>query len=317
LSRRTWSAQRSLWRSAWRAGAAAGSETLLVRWQAKLLCQADRVEGHGSRDNETPLVAAARAATAREPDGLMRAERRRPVIGVLCCNEVNDRPVQVAASRFVEPLSRISDATVVLIPAIAHASDVAGIASLLDGLLLTGSRSHVAPNRYGDPSDDAELPLDRDRDEVALSLAGGMIEAGRPVFGICRGLQEINVLFGGSLSSERCLGRHHLGAAAADFAALFDHRHEVELAEDGRLAAALGTRRLTVNSVHEQAIERVGCGLRVEAIATDDRIVEAISAHPCGADVLAVQWHPEWDVATCAASRRFFEHIGRSVRGGG
>ena len=248
------------------------------------------------------------------PDALKGEPPVRPVIGVLCCNEVNDRAVQVVASRFVEPLSRLSDATVILIPAIAHAADVVGVAALLDGLLLTGSRSHVAPERYGAVSDDT-LPLDRERDAVALGLADRLIEAGRPVFGICRGLQEINVLFGGSLSAERCRDRHHRGGNAADFADLFEHRHEVDLTANGRLACALGARRLTVNSVHEQAVDRLGGGLSVEAIASDDDVIEAISARPCGADVLAVQWHPEWDVGRCEPSRRFFRLIGAALRG--
>lgn len=239
----------------------------------------------------------------------------RPVIGVLCCNEFADRAVQVVASRFVEPLSHLSHATVLLVPAIAHAADASGIAGLLDGLLLTGSRSHVAPGRYGPPSSDASLPLDVERDAVALGLAGRMIEAGKPVFGICRGLQEINVLFGGSLSTERCRDRHRHGGEV-DYAGLFEHRHDVELAERGRLAIATGAQRLNVNSVHEQAVERLGSGLQIEAVSTGDEVVEAVWARPCGADVLAVQWHPEWDVATSAASRSFFALIGAALRDG-
>jgi len=235
----------------------------------------------------------------------------RPVIGVLCCNEVNDRAVQAVASRFIEPLSRLSDVTVLLVPAIAHAADAGGVARLLDGLMLTGSRSHVAPDRYGG-TPGLDHALDRERDEVALALAGRMVEAGKPVFGICRGLQEINVLFGGSLSAERCSGHHRGGGH--DFAALFDHRHEVELTAGGRLAAATGVQRLVVNSVHEQAVDRLGSGLRVEAVSAGDGVVEAVAARPCGGDVLAVQWHPEWDVATNAESRRFFSLIGRAVR---
>jgi putative glutamine amidotransferase len=239
---------------------------------------------------------------------------RKPVIGVLCCNDVADRPVQVVATRFVEPLSTLSGATVLLVPAIGGVTDVAGLSAVLDGLLLTGSRSHVAPRRYGGESAACPQSLDEERDEVALRLAGGMIEAGKPVFGICRGLQEINVLFGGSLSHERCEGRHHLGSWERDFHELFALRHDVRLSDGGLLARATGTAMLTVNSVHEQGIDRLGAGLSVEAVASDDGLIEAIAARPCGADVLAVQWHPEWDVARSAESRAFFTLIGRSLR---
>lgn len=243
--------------------------------------------------------------------------RQRPLIGVLCCNEVADRPVQVVASRFIEPLSRLSDATVLLVPAVAHATDVATLAGLFDGLLLTGSRSHVAPERYGGCSRGSSDRVDCERDEVALSLAGRMIEAGKPVFGICRGLQEINVLFGGTLSGDRCGGRHHRSATEDGYAEQFEHRHEVDLTQGGRLASATGARRLAVNSVHEQAIDRLGAGLAVEALSVEDGIVEAVAARPCGADVLAVQWHPEWDVARSMASQTFFRMIGATLRGSG
>ena len=239
----------------------------------------------------------------------------RPAIGVLCCNEVVDRPVQVVASRFVAPLTTLSDAVVFLVPALGGLGDLQGFVDRLDGLLLTGSRSHVAPHRYGGADTVAKTCLDEDRDAVALALADRMIEGGRPVFGICRGFQEINVLFGGTLSADICCGRHMRDAGGAPYETQFDHEHDIALTADGRLAAAIGQQRVSVTSVHEQGIDRLGSGLAVEAVATDDGLVEAVSARPNGGDVVGVQWHPEWDVATSAASRAFFALIGRSLRG--
>lgn len=236
----------------------------------------------------------------------------RPAIGVLCCNEVVDRPIQAVASRFVAPLSHLSGAVVLLVPAIIDACDAVALAGRLDGLLLTGSRSNVEPAHYGGTADD-DGPTDPARDAVALALAGRMIEAGKPVFGICRGMQEINVLFGGSLSANIPGDRHHTGEDARDYATLFEHRHAVTLTDGGMLATATGRRRLTVNSVHHQAIDRIGTGLSVEAVA-DDGLVEAIAARPCGADVLGVQWHPEWNVGDCAGKQAFFALIGTALR---
>ena len=238
---------------------------------------------------------------------------RRPVIGVLCCNEVAARPVQVVASRFIAPLTTLAGASVLLVPAMPDATDTATLAAVLDGLLLTGSRSHVDPRRYGGRALPADQVIDEARDEVALALAGRMIEAGKPVFGICRGLQEINVLFGGTLASAGDAARHHRGAWEGDYDALFDHGHDVELTADGRLASATGARRMRVNSVHQQGIDRLGGGLSVEAIAADDGLVEAVSARPCGADVLGVHWHPEWDCADATASRAFFSLVGAAL----
>ncbi|MBO9713095.1 gamma-glutamyl-gamma-aminobutyrate hydrolase family protein [Sphingomonas sp.] len=228
----------------------------------------------------------------------------KPVIGVLCCNEVADRPIQAVASRFVEPLHRLAGATVLLVPALVDALDAPAITARLDGLLLTGSRSNVAPARYG--RDTAPDRPDEQRDEVALALAGQMIEQGKPVFGICRGLQELNVLFGGTLTTDLDGPAHHRREEALDFAELFDHGHDVDLAAGGLLATATGERRISVNSVHHQGIDRLGTGLSIEAVSSGDGLVEAFAARPCGGQVLAVQWHPEWNAAQCDASRAYF-----------
>lgn len=248
--------------------------------------------------------------------GQTRPLSRRPVIGVLCCNEVAARPVQVVASRFIAPLTTLAQATVLLVPAMPGTADTDTLSAVLDGLLLTGSRSHVAPGRYGGAPLPDDQVTDDCRDEVALALAGRMIEAGKPVFGICRGLQEINVLFGGTLAAASHPGRHHRGAWEGDYDSLFDHGHDVELTPNGRLAGATGARRVRVNSVHQQGIDRLGRGLSIEAIAADDGLVEAVSARPCGGEVLGVQWHPEWDTADSPASRAFFSLIGAALHGG-
>ncbi|OAN63176.1 peptidase C26 [Sphingomonas sp. TDK1] len=232
---------------------------------------------------------------------------------MLCCNEVADRPIQAVASRFIEPLSRISGATVLLVPALVEVADVAALTGRLDGLLLTGSRSDVEPHHYGGRAV-PESRADPQRDRVALALAERMIESGRPVFGICRGLQEINVLFGGSL--RRDLGAEHHRAGDIPFEALFDQRHDVTLTPGGLLGGLSQGTRISVNSVHREGIDRLGDGLTIEALSPEDGLIEAISARPCGADVLAVQWHPEWDGAQAAADRAFFERVGVSLLSG-
>ena len=235
---------------------------------------------------------------------------RKPVVGVLCCNEVHDRAIQAVATRFIQPLVQYAGVTVMLVPAVADAFDACSLVDRLDGLLLTGSRSNVCASRYGAGA--SAGPLDADRDEVALELAGRMIESGRSVYGICRGLQELNVLFGGTLTPTLD-GDHHRQSDGLSYEDLFDHRHEVDLAPDGRLAETTVERRLSVNSVHHQGIDRLGGDLHVEAISREDGLIEAFSASPCGGQVLAVQWHPEWDAATCPASRAFFELIGTTL----
>ena len=234
---------------------------------------------------------------------------RKPIVGVMCCNEVAGRPIQAVATRFIRPLADLSGASVLLVPAVADAIDPTALAGTLDGLLLTGSRSHVYPTRYGG-TEPAEA-VDPERDEVALRLADAMIARERPVFGICRGMQELNVLFGGTLSQGACGGRHMQGEWS-DHARLFAHRHEVVLTPGGVLADCIGNERILVNSVHQQGVARLGAGLTVEAVAPDDGLVEAFAAP--GDGVLAVQWHPECDLAAPAGAA-FFALLGSAVRG--
>ena len=240
---------------------------------------------------------------------------RRPIVGVMCCNEVASRPIQAVATRFIRPLADHAGASVLLVPAVAGAIDPAALAGTLDGLLLTGSRSHVDPRRYGDPAPLEDGAIDAERDETALRLADAMIARGRPVFGICRGMQEINVLFGGTLSRHGC-GERHMRGSWQDQATLFDHRHEVVLTPGGVLARTIAHRRIVVNSVHQQGVARLGTGLSREAVAPDDGLVEAVCAGGAGAAVLGVQWHPECDLARPAGAA-FFALLGNAVRGGG
>lgn len=137
-----------------------------------------------------------------------------------------------------------------------------------------------------------------------------MIERGRPVFGICRGLQELNVLFGGTLTRE--LPTHQLPGDSG-YETLFDHEHDVDLPASGMIAAAVGATRLRVTSVHEQGVDRLGAGLVVEAFAVEDGLVEAFSARPCGAPVVAVQWHPEWNYRMRPEGQAFFRMIGAAL----
>jgi putative glutamine amidotransferase len=181
--------------------------------------------------------------------------------------------------------------------------------------LLTGSPSNVATARYGDDGGDG--PFDEGRDEIALSMVERMIDAQKPVFGICRGFQEINVALGGTLrrdaSANDDLIRHHAPDDVA-FDAMFDHRHPLELESGGWLASAYGKPALDVNSVHYQGIGRLADGLSVEARAPDG-LIEAYSARPNGAPLLAVQWHPEWGTEKDPDSQTYFHLLGKALRG--
>lgn len=240
----------------------------------------------------------------------------RPVLGVICCQRtVGSEPAQAVMERYVRAAMRYADVAALLIPSLPDLMSAAEVAPRLDGVLLTGTPSNVAPHRYGKEHGDG--PFDEGRDEIALAMVGQMIDAAKPVFGICRGFQEINVALGGSLrgdtSTSEDLIRHH-APDGVSFDAMFDHRHPVSLADGGMLASAYGKPALEVNSVHYQGIARLAEGLTVEARAPDG-LVEAYSARPNGAPLLAVQWHPEWGTENDPDSQTYFALLGKALRG--
>jgi len=236
----------------------------------------------------------------------------RPVLGIIACNRFSGQEMaQQVQNRYIVKALKYADVAGLIVPALPDLIDAREIAPRLDGILLTGSPSNVAPGRYGD-AEPGEGPFDEDRDAMVLALVDAMTARGRPVFGICRGFQELNVAFGGTL--RRDVGDAHHAEEKVTLGPMFAHQHAVALTPGGVLAGALGTETLMVNSVHYQGIDRLGEGLSVEARAPDG-LPEALSARIGDAPVLAVQWHPEWDADENPHSQAYFRALGRALRG--
>lgn len=161
----------------------------------------------------------------------------------------------------------------------------------LDGLLLHGG-ADVWPGSYGEEPLRPEWTGDRVRDEYEIALVRAFGAAGKPVFGICRGLQLINVAHGGTLYQD--IATQKGGALTHRNAAAYDlNFHHVEVLPGTRLEALLRERRHRINSVHHQGIKDLAPGFAVEALSPDDGIIEAIR-HTGQAWIAAVQWHPEF-----------------------
>jgi len=228
---------------------------------------------------------------------------------------VGTESAQAVMDRYIRAAMTYADVAALIVPSLADLMTAAEVAPRLDGILLTGSPSNVGTARYGDI--EGEGPFDDARDEIALSMVDRMIDAQKPVFGICRGFQEINVALGGTLrrdtSASDDLIRHHAPDGVA-FDAMFSHRHPVEIADGGMLAAAYAKPAMDVNSVHYQGIGKLAEGLSVEARAPDG-LIEAYSARPNGAPLLAVQWHPEWGTENDPDSQTYFHLLGKALRG--
>ena len=169
---------------------------------------------------------------------------------------------------------------------------LADYARWLDGLVLEGG-SDVWPGSYGEQPMQESWSGDRIRDEYEQALAAAFIAERKPVFGVCRGLQLLNVAFGGTLYQDIATQRPDAGVHRD--AALYDrHFHEIEFVPGTRLAGLYdGTVRARVNSVHHQAIKDLADGFVVEARSVGDGLIEAVR-RPGDSYVAAVQWHPEF-----------------------
>lgn len=165
-------------------------------------------------------------------------------------------------------------------------------AGWLGGLVLEGG-SDVWPGSYGETPLQERWAGDRVRDEYELALLQAFAGAGKPVLGVCRGLQLLNVAYGGTLYQD--IATQRPDALPHRDAALYDrHLHDIELLPGSRLAALFpGLATARVNSVHHQAIKDLAPGLVAEARSPRDGLIEAVR-RPGDGFVAAVQWHPEF-----------------------
>jgi putative glutamine amidotransferase len=212
--------------------------------------------------------------------------------------QIGEHSFHAVGQKYILAVAEAAGALPLLVPAISSHIEMDELLAMADGVLLTGSVSNLHPSHFGQAVHDTSLPLDPARDALTLNLIRATIDAGIPLLAICRGFQELNVAFGGSLHQ-----------AVQEVAGLNDHRetkdlpietqyavsHSVMLSEGGRLANILGADKMMVNSIHGQGVDRLGADLVVEAHAPDG-LVEAVRVESAKTFALGVQWHPEWKV---------------------
>lgn len=244
---------------------------------------------------------------------------KQPIYGIICCNRlIGDVRAQAVLERYVVNSAKYMGATPILIPSLDETIDCNEIAARLDGLLLTGSASNIDPMLYQDGAEDAPGPFDPSRDKTAMALCDAFLAAQKPVFGICRGFQELNVHFGGALARDLSDGKREINHHAPDgvsYQEMFEYGHEVILENSGALSRLYECSRINVNSVHFQGVGRLGDGLDVLARAPDG-VIEAFSSTEYGAPVFAVQWHPEWDTPNNPQYQKLFAYMGKVLKTG-
>ncbi len=203
-----------------------------------------------------------------------------------------------------------------LVPSFGERIDFDALLDGVDGVMLTGSKSNVHPSLYGGEAGEANGPYDPDRDATTLPLIRRAIARGVPLLAICRGIQELNVALGGTLASEiqDLPGRmDHRAPASDDQDERFAIRQSVTIKPGSCLAGLFGAGDIRVNSVHRQAVDRLGPNLEVEAVAPDGT-VEAVSVRGARGFAVGVQWHPEYWAGTDENSAKIFRAFGDAAR---
>ena len=257
------------------------------------------------------MTSAIRSPKARRP------ETGRPVVAVPADLRAADGYLWHAVSApYLDAVVEVAGAQPVVIPAFGADLDYAPLLAGMDGLMLTGSRSNVHPGRYDVEPSPAYEPFDEARDATALPLIKAAIERGIPLFAICRGFQELNVAYGGSIATEiqEHEGREDHRAPVSDVQAeRFAIRQPINIVPGSRLGGIVGADTIRVNSLHRQAIDRLGAGLEVEGRA-EDGTIEAIVVKDAPGYTMGVQWHPEYWATTDDPSRKLFEAFGSAIR---
>jgi putative glutamine amidotransferase len=249
--------------------------------------------------------------------------KRKPVVGVIGnAHRVENRfATQLVGERNLRAIAHVAGALPLMFAGCPEITDIAALLDVVDGIVLTGARANVHPTRFNvDPCEKHE-PYDVPRDEVALALSEACVARGIPLFGICRGLQEMNVAFGGSLHPEirELPGRinHRMprldnGEIHPDPRVVFADRHEVTLVSGGAFATILGCEKIRVNSLHGQGILQPGKRVVVEGIA-EDGTIEAIRIADAPGFALGVQWHAEYDPHRNPINRALFQAFGEAL----
>ena len=242
---------------------------------------------------------------------------RLPLIGIPADRRLYGKHYfHMVGEKYIEAVAVGAHAVPVLIPALGEGLDSSSLLDACDGLLLTGSASNVEPHHYGGPASEPGTLHDPNRDATTLPLIPRAIAAGLPVLAICRGFQEMNVAYGGTLHQ-----RLH------EVAGYLDHRedestplevqygpaHEVLLEPGGCLEKLAARSRLQVNSLHWQGIRTLGDDLVVEARAPDG-VIEAFRVADAPGFALALQWHPEWQFDKNTFSSALFAAFGEASR---
>ena len=248
----------------------------------------------------------------------MRSKGPKPLVAIPCdAKQIDTHIFHAVGEKYIDAVRDFCDCTPLLVPATRRPLDLEEILSWADGLFFTGAISNVEPHHYDGAAPRDEVLLDPQRDAITLPLLEAAIDAGLPTLCICRGFQELNVVRGGTLHQhvQEVDGRFdHREPKEQPNDVMYAPAHPVTLTQGGLLQEIVGgASQIDVNSLHQQGIDRLGDGLKVEAQA-EDGTIEAVSLPEATGFLLAVQWHPEWQPDRSPAYRAILEAFADAVR---
>ena len=218
--------------------------------------------------------------------------------------------------KYVRAVAEVSRCTPLMIPSMIDALHLDLLLDPFVGILMTGAVSNVHPPHYGEDATADHEPYDHARDAITLKLIRAVIDRGIPLFCICRGFQELNVVLGGTLETELQKGEgrlDHRAPQSPDTDVRYAPVHSIAIAQGGMLERILGKSETRINSIHRQGVKKLAPGLNVEATAPDG-VIEAVSVKNAKAFAFGTQWHPEYKAASNPDSVKLFTAFGDAVR---
>src|SRR5947207_1131831 len=249
----------------------------------------------------------------------------KPVVGVIGnAHRVENRfTTQLVGERNLRAVADVTGALPLMFAGTPEITDIGALLDTVDGILLTGARANVHPTHFGLEPHPRHEPYDPHRDALALALVEACVERRVPLFGICRGFQEMSVAFGCSLHPEirelpgrinHRMPRLENGEIHPDPTVVFADRHDVSLIPNGAFAKIFGCEKILVNSLHGQGILEPGERVVIEGVA-DDGTIEAIRIADAPGFALGVQWHAEYDPQRNLINRALFQAFGEALKG--
>jgi putative glutamine amidotransferase len=248
---------------------------------------------------------------------------KKPVVGVIANTQraENRFAVQQVGERNLRAVVEATGALPLVFAGAPELTHIDTLLAVVDGVLLTGARANVHPTRFRAKPHAGHEPYDERRDALAHELIEACVARGVPILGVCRGFQEMNVAFGGSLHHEirelpgrlnHRMPRTATGEIHPDPTVVFADRHEVRLLPGGVFARIFGRDIIRVNSLHGQGILEPGKRVVVEGVA-EDGTIEAIRIAEARGFALGVQWHAEYDPQHNPVNRALFQAFSQAL----